>query len=167
MGYSRLLRHFHSSLGGNFSSPQPIKGVKTCLGEVLQKQFPTGVHLGISCQNNEDHSQTSAEAFCRLAATPSAPRVTISAAQLQSAAPAPPGYWLSIPKNLIQGPFFLSLPQHGAKCVIPLLWQEENLLPPLERSRERNYEIQFLQTPLKVVFQRHLPAHELFLWNHV
>lgn len=54
---------------GNFSSLKPTEGVRTCLGEVLQKQFPTGACSGISCQNNEDHSQTSAKAFCRLPAT--------------------------------------------------------------------------------------------------
>lgn len=132
------------------------------------KSFPTGACFGISCRNNEEPSQTSAKAFCRVPATLAAPRVNILAAQPPSTGllrqdTHPPG----VPRYFIQGPLFMSSHQHRAKCATPLLWQRENLLLPLKRTRERNDEIQSLQKALKVTFQRHLQALELFLCTRV
>lgn len=101
------------------------------------------------------------KAFCRLPATLAALRVNISAAPPPSTA-----LLQSVPRYFIQGPFFVSSHQHPAKLAA-LLWQQENLVLPLKRTRERNYEVQSLQEALKVVFQRHLQAHELFLCTHM
>lgn len=121
--------------------------------------------MGISCRNNEEPSQSSAKGFSRLSATPASPRADVSAAQPCVQPCSGRTSTLAVLSYFIQGPFSMSSHQHGAKHATLLLWQNQNLLLPLKRTGERNYEIQSLQETLKVVFQRHL-LHERCSWAH-